>query len=299
MDAKRCVLIVDASADAVLVAASLRERTGFEVHVVSTGSAALRLAPVVLPDVVLLSSTLPDAPPADLLWDLRRIAAVQSVTVALMGPPGEFCERAGRMNIDDFIVTPADPNDFAMRVRSLARLHALMSDLDAKGWELTELAATHARMAIRDPTTGVYHQAYVLLRLEEEVARAARYGHPLSVLRVTANVHGALHGAWDDLNGQIGQRIARCLRRVDLVGYLGGELIVIAPCTNADGARIAGRRAQSAVAAAPFVIRGPSGPLIVAATITIAAAQLAAEQDVAQLLAAATSAELAPPSPSP
>ncbi len=91
--------------------------------------------------------------------------------------------------------------------------------------------------SITDPLTGVYNRRYLERRLADEVARANRYGMPLSVLLIDIDhfkrvndIYG--HQVGDLVLEGMAQLIVTTLRTTDIVTRYGGEeIMVIAPST--------------------------------------------------------------------
>jgi diguanylate cyclase (GGDEF)-like protein len=123
----------------------------------------------------------------------------------------------------------------AIFVWVVARL-SLQTAIDLRRVALLE------RENVTDPLTGVYNRRYMDRRLEEEVARARRYAHPLSVLLVDVDyfkrindTHG--HQAGDEVLKHLGELIMNAVREVDVVTRYGGEeLLIIAPDATLDTA---------------------------------------------------------------
>lgn len=129
----------------------------------------------------------------------------------------------------------------------------VQSDLD-----LLEALASQAIIAIKnaqlyeeaitDSLTGLYHHKYFKLRLQEEIERAKRYHHPLSLLMLDL-------GHFKDINDRFGhpvgdgilKKVADILkketRKVDIVARYGGEeFAVILPETGIAGAQVLAQR---------------------------------------------------------
>ena len=86
------------------------------------------------------------------------------------------------------------------------------------------------------------------MRLEQDLRRAARYGHPLSVLMIDLNhfkqvndMHG--HQAGDGVLQKVAVVLESQVREVDYVSRLGGdEFIVVLGETGKENARNAAQR---------------------------------------------------------
>ncbi|HEY5434736.1 MAG TPA: diguanylate cyclase [Candidatus Limnocylindrales bacterium] len=107
---------------------------------------------------------------------------------------------------------------------------------------LADRVADTWRLATVDPLTGIANRQAVLSRVDEEIARAARYGHPLSVVLVDLDhfkrlndTHG--HAAGDRVLHHVAQLLNANVRAVDLAGRYGGEeFLVVLPETDVDAA---------------------------------------------------------------
>lgn len=113
-----------------------------------------------------------------------------------------------------------------------------------------ELEAELREQAIRDPLTGLYNRRFLDEVLRRELARAQRYGHPLSLILIDIDNFKELNDRYGHLVGDEAlKRVARALRenirRVDYIFRWGGdEFCVILPETNGPGAKEVVRRFQ-------------------------------------------------------
>ena len=93
--------------------------------------------------------------------------------------------------------------------------------------------------ATRDRLTGLYNRAYVEERGAEELARGARYAHPLALAMLDVDffkqfndTHG--HAAGDHVLRTVARRLQANVRGTDIVGRFGGEeFVVLFPETSA------------------------------------------------------------------
>lgn len=81
-----------------------------------------------------------------------------------------------------------------------------------------------------DRETGLYATWYFRLRVEEEIARAARYATPFTLLCISSQSPVALNAPR--------MAIKHWLRQIDFAGDLGNVIAVLLPNTNRAGAAI-------------------------------------------------------------
>ena len=113
-------------------------------------------------------------------------------------------------------------------------------------------------MSLTDELTGAHNRRYCLLRLNQEIARATRYRHPLCLVLVDVDHfkdindrHG--HDRGDAALKEICRVIASQSRVESAVCRFGGdEFAVLLPEAGWEGGRIYGERIRSAISRAPF-----------------------------------------------
>jgi diguanylate cyclase (GGDEF)-like protein len=146
----------------------------------------------------------------------------------------------------------------------------LARSLDDQGRELLSANAEIERLSrdleilsYRDALTGLYNHRSCQERLREEMARARRYGKPLSLLYCDIDDFARIN---TELGYQMGdailRRLAEVLSSVDSSGRLresdvaarfgGEELVILLPETSKEGAGIKAERLRSAVERASF-----------------------------------------------
>ncbi len=120
--------------------------------------------------------------------------------------------------------------------------------------QLADRVADTWRLATIDPLTGIPNRQAVLSRVEEELARAVRYGRPLSVILVDLDhfkrlndSHG--HAAGDAMLRHVAQLLAANVRSVDVAGRYGGEeFLILLPETDVDAAAALAEKLRRVVA---------------------------------------------------
>ena len=105
-----------------------------------------------------------------------------------------------------------------------------------------------------DEVTGVYSRRYFNERLAEELARARRYSHPLSILIIDLDNFKQVndlcgHMEGDSVLRQVGRMLMDTTRQADVVCRFGGdEFAILLPETGADDTERTGERIRLAVA---------------------------------------------------
>ena len=150
--------------------------------------------------------------------------------------------------------------------------------------EFSAIAIENARLfhkvqelTVLDDHTGLFNSRHLRRQLEQEVTRATRFGHPVSLIffdldhfkQVNDN-HG--HQAGSRVLHEIGKLLLRTLRSTDVpVRYGGDEFVLLLPETSKDQALEAARRIGAAIAREPFLAGERHGPLKLTASLGVAA----------------------------
>ncbi len=142
---------------------------------------------------------------------------------------------------------------------------------------LRESEAAYRELAIADPLTGIYNRRYFFQRAQEEVHRAQRYRHPLTVVIYDLDFFKQIndkfgHAAGDKVLQATARLVSSSIRASDLFARYGGEeFILLLPETNAAGGREVAERLRQAIASQPV----PHDPEPLAITISAGVACLA------------------------
>ncbi len=155
-------------------------------------------------------------------------------------------------------------------------LSVLLVDRLARRRErLAELNAQLALLVNVDMLTGLQNRRSVDHELDQVLAVAKRYGHPLSVLMIDIDSFKTIndrfgHAAGDAALRHVAAHIRSTLRDVDIVGrWAGDEFLAVLPHIDAERAQVVAGRLNEAVANAPLSIEGES----IEVTLSIGVAQ--------------------------
>jgi diguanylate cyclase (GGDEF)-like protein len=152
--------------------------------------------------------------------------------------------------------------DFSYRIASRREdeLGGLTQAFNTMAQELAREHQALQNLSVRDPLTGLFNHREFYRLLAEELERARRYRHPLSLLMLDLDFFKRVndtygHQAGDHALMTVTGLIAGELRRVDEVARYGGEeFAVILPETPGSEAMALAERIRQAVAAKPLAI---------------------------------------------
>ena len=157
---------------------------------------------------------------------------------------------------DTHLARPVDPADLAARLKAALRVIDLERSLRLKNEEVRALS-------IRDSLTGTFNREYLTERLQQELKRSQRYGHPLSLIMCDIDHFKDVndrygHRAGDQILKDFVSRIAGSIRiDVDWIARYGGEeFLIVLPETDLASACIVAERLRRLVGEAPFRLRG-------------------------------------------
>jgi len=166
--------------------------------------------------------------------------------------------------IGTFFLRTASPlvGGISGRVLKLCRL---MANISANALENAVLFESMKKaqfnleqIAITDGLTGLYNHRHFYERLDEEVARAKRYGSALSCIFIDLDdfkkvndMYG--HRKGDEVLRQIGLIITEIIRESDIAARYGGEeFVILLPETGKEGAMETAERIHHLVRNHPF-----------------------------------------------
>jgi diguanylate cyclase (GGDEF)-like protein len=149
--------------------------------------------------------------------------------------------------------------------------------------EFSAIALENARnfhkvqeLTVLDDHTGLFNSRHLKRQLEQEVVRATRFGHPVSLIffdldhfKLVNDSHG--HQAGSRVLHEVGKLLLRTLRSTDVpVRYGGDEFVILLPETSKDQSIEAARRIGGEIAREPFLADEAFGPIKLTASLGVA-----------------------------
>ena len=176
--------------------------------------------------------------------------------------------------------------DITDRRQHESQLESYRQRLEEANRQLTSLATT-------DALTGLQNRRAFQERLTQEVQRAQRYDHVVSLLLLDVDFFKQFNDSFGHLVGdevliRVSRLLEDCVRTTDYVARFGGEeFAIILPNTDGSGALILAERIRETIALTPFPNRG----ITVSLGVATLGPGLAKSGDMADSLALVKSAD--------
>jgi diguanylate cyclase (GGDEF)-like protein len=109
------------------------------------------------------------------------------------------------------------------------------------------------RLSVTDRLTELYNHGYFEQRLDEEIGRAERFGHVLSLIMIDIDDFKLFNDTYGHPRGDrvlraVSNTITSALREIDFAARYGGEeFVVVLPETDAEGAHAVAERIRTGV----------------------------------------------------
>ncbi len=276
------VLIVDDEKDEVDILVEAVQDEGYRTVAAYNGEEALAIARQGDVDLVLLDVVMPRKNGYEVCKELKSDDRTRDISVVFVTVKGAVEEVSGGLDLGahDYVTKPYDIPIVMARVRAALRAKSLQDRLRQENVQLRDLTYT-------DELTGLRNSRYFHERLNEEVARAARYGFPLSCLVIEVDGYEELNQEFgrapeQDIIAEVGMVLKTNSRSFDIVSREdGGRFWALLPHTSLDDALSYAEKVRSQVAETLFFY--PSAPSKVTISIGVCSSG-ADEADGEQLL---------------
>ena len=243
------ILVVDDDA----VSRKLVERhlikAGFEVACAANGQEALTVFKQHFFPIILTDWMMPEIDGPELCRRIRQKQTDGYVFIILITAPDSKNDivlglEAGA---DDYLTKPIHSAELVARINTGIRILNLEQSLKQANEEIRLLSIT-------DPLTGCYNRGFLKERFPQELMRAQRYTHSLSVILADIDHFKRVndsygHQVGDEVLKIFAQTIDRQIRNnIDwVVRYGGEEFLIVLPETGCAGASAMAERLRKAV----------------------------------------------------
>lgn len=235
------------------VARKLLEKTlvkaGHEVVSVENGRKALELFNKRFFPIILTDWMMPEMDGLELCRAIRESTSEGYVFIVLLTAKDSKDDIISGLEAgaDDYLTKPINHAELIARLNTGRRILELERSLKDAYEEIRLLSIT-------DPLTGCYNRGYMTNKLPQEITRARRYNHSLSLIfsdidhfKKTNDTYG--HQVGDLVLKEFVQAVQGSIRmEIDwLTRYGGEEFLVVLPETDIEGARSAAERLRSVI----------------------------------------------------
>jgi two-component system cell cycle response regulator len=243
----------------------------YEIKCVQSGDEALSVIQREKIDLVLLDLLLPGMDGFTVIKRLKEPEETRNVQIVAITSlrDAESRIRGIELGVDDYLVKPINAYELKVRLNALIKKKAYVDQL-CSGYR------SAVRSAITDKLTGLYNYAYFTIFLENEIKRAKRHHHALSVIMLDMDglkeINDDLgHLAGDQILREFGKLLSANVREIDLCFRYGGdEFVVVLPYTGLEGALLTAQRIREVIANHAFPAGEAQGSRRVTASMGIA-----------------------------
>jgi diguanylate cyclase (GGDEF)-like protein len=158
----------------------------------------------------------------------------------------------------DYVCKPFAAPELLARVRAALRMRNLQEKLRIANEELTRLAVT-------DPLTNLCNRRHFDQQLEDDLRRAARFGHPLALISFDLDHFKEINDRYGHAQGDVvlqsfSELLRHSSRRIDTIARVGGEeFAAVLPATDLEGAQAFAEKVRMATANAEIPCRSREG----------------------------------------
>jgi len=249
MDKDFPILVVDDDIVSRTVVEKHLSKAGFCVSTASNGSHALEQFDQQFFPIVLTDWMMPEIDGPHLCRLIREKKTDGYVFIVLITARDSKTDIVSGLEsgADDYLTKPIHPAELVARIHTGIRILKLEQSLKKANEEIRLLSIT-------DPLTGCHNRGYLNEKFPQELLRARRYSHPLSILladidhfKKVNDTYG--HQAGDEVLKTFAQCIQQQIRKkIDwVVRYGGEEFLLILPETRSLGALSMAERLRKAI----------------------------------------------------
>ncbi|HVK60977.1 MAG TPA: diguanylate cyclase [Bdellovibrionales bacterium] len=274
---QKLILAVDDDPDCLAISTATLEHQGFLVEKASSAEEALEKLKKFTPDLMLLDINMPGMSGLDAIAQIRKRDQYFSVIFVSARNQTDDIVRGLDAGADDYICKPYDPVELLARVKAHLRIKDLTEKLEVANRRLQQLVDI-------DDLTGLYNMRSVYQKLENEIARARRFGRAVGVVMMDMDNFKNVNDTNDHLFGsfvlsEVGKLISDNIRQVDFGARYGGDEFLIALSeTTIEGAALFCERLRAVIEGYRF--KSPTSAMNLTASIGLAVIEPATHPNI-------------------
>ena len=255
------ILVVDDDPGTVRLVREWYRGQPFRILEAGDGEEGIRVALAERPDLILMDLVMPRTNGFEAARRLKSDPSTSGIPVILVSAQRETKSKRDGFDAgaDDYVTKPFEFEEVDARIRAMLRKRELYLTLESRNQELKATNEQLEELATVDELTGLANYRTFRKRLQDEWIRAARYGHPLSLVMLDLDdfkkVNDTLgHLAGDRVLREFAMLVAGGARATDLPARYGGEeFAIILPHTEGERAVRVAERVRAAVAEFSFL----------------------------------------------
>ncbi len=233
-------------------------KSGHEVVSVDNGRKALELFNNNFFPIVLTDWIMPEMTGLELCKAIRENDTPGYVFIVLLTSNDSKNDIVTglKAGADDYLTKPFNNAELIARLNTGKRILKLEKSLRAANEEIKILSIT-------DPLTRCYNRGYLTERFPQEIKRARRYGHPMSLILGDIDHFKNVNDTYGHQAGDyVLKEFVRCImevirHNVDWVARYGGEeFLIVLPETDVKSARHIAERLRSNLSQRDIEIQG-------------------------------------------
>ena len=270
------ILVVD-DEEENLLAFELNFRNQFTVLTASSGARGLEILAEREVALVITDQRMPEMSGVEFLDRAGQVRPeVMRMVLTGYSDINALIDAVNMGRIYHYVTKPWDPDELSIAIRRALDVYRLstenkrlLAELKRKNDELETRVRERTReleeaneklkqLAVTDGLTGLYNHRFFQEKLDQEMARGERFGHPVSLCVIDVDhfkayndTHG--HPRGDEVLKRVAFLLVENVREVDTVARYGGEeFVIILPETAKENAAAVAEKIRSIVERTEF-----------------------------------------------
>ncbi|MCA9482255.1 MAG: diguanylate cyclase [Nitrospina sp.] len=242
------ILIVDDNHSNVDVLKRSLETKGYGISIAPSGEVALKIAPKLKPDLILMDLMMPGMDGFETCKKIKELPEIQDVPIIFVTGKTETEDivKAFRVGGVDYISKPFREEEIQARVAAQIRIRKLIGEKEKLIQELDLISRI-------DPLTRLSNRRDIQEVLGRELSRCQRYENEFSIIMGDIDFFKKVndqygHDMGDNVLKEVAGMLQNEVRKIDKVARWGGEeFLIVLPDTDLPGAYRVAEKIRAAV----------------------------------------------------